>query len=253
MNGITNFFFNWGFRSLNGLNRAPVKRNTLQWSESLPDLPDEVVANILSFHQNITINKELSEPLLKIYKKTIVKRLPVTKEMVDDLKNSDIIRIFHKLNYESTEDALTMGFSLKQIATIPSNQLSEYKDQFDSYNIPVNIQNQINNLSEINGRLNLAYRKLTTGQLCKILNALTDDQRNALTVLYLSRNQLTELPDWFGNLSALTRLFLEENQLTSLPDSFVNLRTLTELYLYHNNFDDNLKHEIKERFNFATL
>ena len=53
MNGITSFFFNWGFRSLNCLNRAPVKKNELQWSESLPDPPDEIVTNILSFSQDM--------------------------------------------------------------------------------------------------------------------------------------------------------------------------------------------------------
>ena len=257
MNGITNFLFNGGFRSLNCLNRATVKRNELQWSESLPELPDPIITNILSFHPNMTVNKVLSESLLKSYKKIIVKRLHVREEMVDDLKNSEIIRIFHKLNDKSTQAALTMGFSLKQIATIPSDQLSEYKTQFDAYDIPVDIQNQIDNLSETNGRLNLEEQELTTGQLCKILKALTDDQRNALTELRLFDNQLTALPDSFGDLSALTylmlgfnhltalpnsfvrltaltRLSLGNNQLTSLPDSFVDLRALTELWLQKN-------------------
>ena len=90
-----------------------------------------------------------------------------------------------------------MGFSLKQIATIPSDQLSESKTQFDNYDIPNDIQNQIDNLSETNGRLNLYNYRLTTGQLCKILNALTIPQRNALTELHLTGNQLTSLPESF--------------------------------------------------------
>ena len=94
-------------------------------------LPDSAVANILSFYPNkITtpMSKGISNGLLLDYKETIVNRLSVTKEMVDSLENSDIICLFYKLNDESTQAALTMGFSLKQIATIPSNQLSEYKD-----------------------------------------------------------------------------------------------------------------------------
>ena len=237
MNGITNFFFNWGFRSLNGLNRAPVKRNTLQWSESLPDPPDEIVANILSFSQKMILdpmNKAISNGLLDIYKETIVKRLHVTKEIVNTLESSDIIRLFYKLNklnHELTAFAIDIGFSLKQIATIPFDQLSEYEAQFNAYVIPVDIQNQIANLSETNGLLNLNGQGLTTGQLCKILNALTDDQRNALTELRLFDNQLTSLPNSFGDLSALTNLGLKQNQLTSLPDSFGRLTALTQLFL----------------------
>ena len=199
--------------------------------------PEPAVANILSFYPNMIttpMSKGISNGLLHIYKETIVNRLPVTKEMVDSLENSDIIRLFHKLNDESIQDALTMGFSLKQIATIPSDQLSDYKARFNAYVIPVDIQNQIANLSETNGQLKLYYKELTTGQLCKILNALTNDQRNALRVLNLNSNQLTSLPESFGNLSALTELYLYNNQLISLPDSFVNLIALTELYLNNN-------------------
>ena len=209
--------------------------NKLHYYKSLPDLPDPIITNILSFQPNMTVNKGLSESLLKSYKETIVNRLHVTKEMVDALENSDIIRLFHKLNDESTQpSALTMGFSLKQIATIPSDQLSEYKTQFDAYDIPVDIQDQIDNLSETNGRLNLEEQGLTTGQLCKILKALTDDQRNALTELRLFNNQLTALPDSFGNLSALTYLMLGFNHLTALPNSFVRLTALTRLSLGNN-------------------
>ena len=98
--------------------------------------------------------------------------------MVDTLENSDIIHLFHKLNDESIQAALTMGFSLKQFMTIPSAQLSDYKKQFDAYDIPDDIQNQIDHLSESNGQLDLNYKDLTTGQLCKILNRLTNDQLN---------------------------------------------------------------------------
>ena len=167
---------------------AAEEGNELHCSESLPGLPDSAVANILSFSQKMILdpmNKAISKHLLQIYTETIVNRLHIREEMVGALENSDIIRLFHKLNNESTQAALTMGFSLKQIATIPSDQLSEYKTQFDAYDIPVDIQNQIANLSETNGRLNLNGEELRTGQLCKILNALTEDQRNALTNLGL--------------------------------------------------------------------
>ena len=214
----------------------PAKKYRSSSSASL-HLPDSAVANILSFYPNMIttpMSKGISNGLLHIYKETIIKRLHVKKEIVDSLERSDIIRKFYKLNDESIQDALTMGFSLKQIATIPSDQLSDYKARFNAYVIPVDIQNQIANLSETNGQLNLESKRLTTGQLCKILNALTDDQRNALTVLSLSHNQLTALPDSFVNLRALRALYLSQNQLTSLPDSFGSLSSLTYLYLRNN-------------------
>ena len=222
----------------------PVNNSGSNSSASL-HLPDSAVANILSFSPNMIttpMSKGISNGLLLDYKETIVNRLSVTKEMVDSLERSDIIFIFHKLNKFMETDpptalvssALTMGFSLKQIMSIPSDQLSDYKAQFNAYVIPVNIQNQIDNLSEINGRLNLNGQELRTGQLCKILNALTDNQQNALTELYLYNNQLTSLPNSFGRLTTLTGLSLGNNQLTSLPDSFGSLSSLTNLYLHNN-------------------
>merc|ERR1712217_693554 len=51
----------------------------------------------------------------------------------------------------------------------------------------------------------------------------------ALQELGLFRNQLTTLPESFGNLVALQGLGLFRNQLTSLPESFSNLVTLQGL------------------------
>tara|TARA_E500000178_G_C16848539_1_gene674057 strand:- start:432 stop:905 length:474 start_codon:yes stop_codon:yes gene_type:complete len=108
-----------------------------------PEFPDVVITNILSFLPIISINKEFSKSLLKIYKETIVKRLHVKTEIVDALKNSDVVHIFQKLNElnpKLTATAIDMGFSLKQIATIPFDQLSEYITQYDDYVIPYDIQ-----------------------------------------------------------------------------------------------------------------
>ena len=52
-----------------------------------------------------------------------------------------------------------------------------------------------------------------------------------LTHLYLNNNQLTAIPESFGNLVNLTKLSLGSNQLTSLPESFGNLVNLTTLWL----------------------
>ncbi|WP_425464801.1 leucine-rich repeat domain-containing protein [Nonomuraea terrae] len=55
-----------------------------------------------------------------------------------------------------------------------------------------------------------------------------------LTHLNLSGNQLTESPDWVGELTSLTNLYSSGNQLAALPDSFGNLAKLTQLRLGDN-------------------
>ena len=55
-----------------------------------------------------------------------------------------------------------------------------------------------------------------------------------ITLLTLANNQLTSLPESFGNLSSLEYLDLENNQLTSLPESFGNLSSLQSLHLDNN-------------------
>ena len=55
-------------------------------------LPDPIVANISSFSKTAPMNKAISKGLLYIYKETIVKRLHVSKEIVDALESSDITR-----------------------------------------------------------------------------------------------------------------------------------------------------------------
>jgi len=55
-----------------------------------------------------------------------------------------------------------------------------------------------------------------------------------LTTLNLSGNQLTSIPESFGNLTNLTELSIYNNPLTNLPESFGNLTNLTGLLIYRN-------------------
>ena len=59
-------------------------------------------------------------------------------------------------------------------------------------------------------------------------------QLSQLQILYLDTNKLTELPDSIGHLTQLQSLSLSYNQLTDLPGSLRNLKSLTELYLHGN-------------------
>ena len=58
--------------------------------------------------------------------------------------------------------------------------------------------------------------------------------------LDLSNNQLTELPENFGQLSLLQRLDLYSNKLKGLPLSFVRLKQLKWLDLKNNDLQPEL-------------
>ncbi|MCX2765146.1 leucine-rich repeat domain-containing protein, partial [Aquimarina muelleri] len=55
-----------------------------------------------------------------------------------------------------------------------------------------------------------------------------------VTRLKIYSEEITSLPESFGNLSALIKLNLYNNLLTRLPDSFGNLSSLKELNLGNN-------------------
>lgn len=47
-------------------------------------------------------------------------------------------------------------------------------------------------------------------------------------------NQVTQLPEQFGDLTSLIRLGLKSNRLTELPGSFTQLTNLVELFITDN-------------------
>ena len=55
-----------------------------------------------------------------------------------------------------------------------------------------------------------------------------------LTSLYLSHNQIREIPDTVSNLSTLTLLYLSHNQIRKVSEIIFNLSSLTTLDLSSN-------------------
>ena len=80
---------------------------------------------------------------------------------------------------------------------------------------------------EVGGNLHLGYNQLTS---------LPESFGNLKVGgdLHLCYNKLTSLPESFGNLKVGGDLYLYNNQLTSLPESFGNLKVGGNLYLGYN-------------------
>ncbi len=73
-----------------------------------------------------------------------------------------------------------------------------------------------------------------------------------LNNLDLSNNQLTQLPESFGNLSQLDWLSLQHNELNQFPKEICRLHQLKSLYLHHNQLSE-IPLEIKQLSKLHTL
>lgn len=70
----------------------------------------------------------------------------------------------------------------------------------------------------------------------KILELINEAEVRKLTVLNLTRHNLTELPPDIEKLTHLEELYLSENYLQDLPSELRKLTSLKKLYLRSNNF-----------------
>ncbi len=78
------------------------------------------------------------------------------------------------------------------------------------------------------------------GISCKDVKQITKPFRNIekLIDLDIGDNQLTDVPNWVGDLHQLDTLDLSGNELTSIPGNLHNLDHLTTLWLGANNFTE---------------
>jgi hypothetical protein len=97
---------------------------------------------------------------------------------------------------------------------------------------------------EVDASLGKVVKRRTGGCRLELVNL---DWAGNLKKLNLSSNQLTALPDTFGQLSSLKTLDLLRNQLTALPDAFCQLTGLETLQL-----DDNQLTALPDAFGLLT-
>ena len=105
------------------------------------------------------------------------------------------------------------------------NKFQELTDFLDKYNKEYTIHSDC---VEVEGNLSLSNNNLTS---------LPESFGNLKIGgdLWLSNNNLTSLPESFGNLKIGDSLWLQGNELTSLPESFGNLKIGGGLFLDNNN------------------
>lgn len=97
-------------------------------------------------------------------------------------------------------------------------------------------EDELKSLKEVLQFENLTTLDLSGCQLTEIPEFI--GQLKGLTSLNLGGNKLTEIPESIGQLKGLTFLELGSNQITEIPESIGQLKGLTSLYLYANKITD---------------
>src|SRR5271157_2907702 len=96
---------------------------------------------------------------------------------------------------------------------------------FNKYLYKINYKNSCKNIKMIENLINLKYIKRKYN-----FNQLINSQE-----LYLSNNQITQIPIEIGQLINLQELYLFNNQITQIPIEIMGqLINLQQLYLYNN-------------------
>ncbi|QZA59212.1 leucine-rich repeat domain-containing protein [Candidatus Rhabdochlamydia porcellionis] len=205
---------------------------------NLSSLPD--VFSYLSELEELNLNGNRLTTLLDA---TI--DLTALKLKIIHINNKTLTTLFDILTYRSIlTQKQQLDHALNQwIEESPSeeNQIEAKKRILDFFNNSTkqNLNLSSLNLSSLPNIFNISCFCYRLKQLDLSENQLTTlpdtfGNLSQLTSLSLNINQLTTLPDTFGNLSQLTSLSLNINQLTTLPDTFGNLSQLTWLDLSTN-------------------
>ena len=136
----------------------------------------------------------------------------------------------------------TIG-SLKLLKTldISGNQLKEVPNTLSSLN---NIQtlnanlNELTTFPEVSNMKQLAYLYISRNQLTSLPDGICDPTLTLLNTIEVNNNNITELPSDFFNLPHLTKLNVVANKLDTLPFELCECQKLKELLIADNKMKD---------------
>ena len=106
----------------------------------------------------------------------------------------------------------SLGLGKEQLASLTSRNLKTIHSEYFAYTIPPDILTQLETINDNNGTLDLNNKAITTGQLLKIINHLTDRQKTQITTLNLETNEIIILPASIETFVSLDYLDLSDNK-----------------------------------------
>lgn len=143
------------------------------------------------------------------------------------MANPQLIHILHKVNkFLSIPDQI----NLMQLSSLTYNSAPQWLRGCINLNqaLSNNVYNWLKRYKNVRIDVRLSKDEL------HVLNTLPSNIIHQIQTLDLSCNQLTSLPESFGQLQSLQTLYLHCNYLTSLPESIGQLQNLQKLYLQNN-------------------
>ncbi len=157
----------------------------------------------------------------------LLMQIPYPEEDSPLLRNAAIVT--RKVEAETTDEQIIMERIASQLRK-SVNELTEKEiTNIKSLNLS---DTRIKDYSLIEKFTNLTSIYLSNNQLAQIPPEI--EKLTNLTILDLSNNQLTEIPPQIEKLTNLMLLELSNNQLTQVPHEIVKLTNLTRLYLHNN-------------------
>lgn len=161
----------------------------------------------------------------------------------ENLPNPEALEvlILDNLNLKSLPESIVRFKNLKHISLNFNANLDIINTVNVINELPLEFLNlQHNKLSSLSSDLsthktlraiNLSYNKISNNDTFRTLGKI-----QSLNSLWLTHNELNNLPDEIGQLKNLKNLYIEHNNISFLPDSISNLNKLTVLHAGHNNF-----------------
>lgn len=167
------------------------------------------------------------------------------EQFLNQVPNPEVLEVLvlDSLNLKTIPASIKRLTNLKHLS-LNANPEAHFDQIFKTVtSLPlefINLQNndleklspEIEGLKSLNS-INLSGNRLQAAENYAILRNLPK-----LKSLWITNNQLNQLPPEIGQLSSLRNLYMEHNELTTLPDSLADLEKVWILHAGHNKFKE---------------